>query len=176
MFTSNPEHKKIFGFKPQGSALKGKRSSQPRSIKKKKVATYTKETVCIKFQDQTWLPSTEEQIELARYGLGLKKLVYEADGDAQHIHDIITSNFPVLDSGGGYTLMRLKENSRELVPIDGPDGGMTVPFLKDILRQAKLFVRPLQSDITKEEAEKFCKSAGVSSYNNYVQCNQYVYS
>ena len=30
-----------------------------------------------------------------------------------------------------YTLMRLGEKSRELVQIDGPDGGITIPFLKD---------------------------------------------
>lgn len=151
------EHKRIFGFRPPDSSLKGKNSrAHPRSTKKKKVSTYTKETVCVKFRDQTWLPSTEERIELAKLGLGLKKLTYEADGDAQHIHDTITSNFPVLDSCGGYTLMRLGENSRGLVIIDGPGGGMTIPFLKDILRQAKLFVRPLQCDISVEEAEKFC--------------------
>lgn len=52
--------------------------------------------------------------------------------------------------------MRLAENSRELVCIDGPHGGMTIPFLKDILRQAKLYVRPLQTDITVKEVKKLC--------------------
>ena len=55
--------------------------------------------------------------------------------------------------------MKLAENSRELVSIDGPDGGMTIPFLKDILRQAKLYVRPLQMDITVKEAKKLCRFA-----------------
>ena len=55
--------------------------------------------------------------------------------------------------------MRLAENSRELVSIDGPDGGMTIPFLKDILRQAKLYVRPLQMDITVKEAKKLCTTS-----------------
>lgn len=83
-------------------------------------------------------------------------MTYEADGDAQHLHNVIISHFPVLDSCGGYTLMRLKESSRNLIPIDSPDRGMTIPFLKDILRQAKLFVCPLQCDISAEEAEKYC--------------------
>ena len=48
---------------------------------------------------------------------------------------------------GGYTLMGVSENSRDLVAIEGPDGGVTVPFHKDILRQAKLYIRPLQCDI-----------------------------
>ncbi len=57
----------------------------------------------------------------------------------------------MLEGCGGYTLMRLGENSRELVPIDGPDGGITIPFLKDILR-----VRPLQQDLSIEDAKKLC--------------------
>ena len=47
---------------------------------------------------------------------GLKKLTFNADGDAQHVHNVIISSFSVLDSCGGYTLLRLKENSRKLVP------------------------------------------------------------
>ena len=43
--------------------------------------------------------------------------------------------------------MGVSENSRDLVAIEGPDGGVTVPFHKDILRQAKLYIRPLQYDI-----------------------------
>ena len=90
-------------------------------------------------REQTWLPTTEERIELAKLGLGLKKLTFDADGDAQHIHDIITTAYPMLIACGGYTLMRLAENSRELVSIDGPDGGMTIPFLKDIcVRQSSM--------------------------------------
>lgn len=159
------EHRRIFGFKPPTPSLnKGKRSrSHPYATKKKKVVTFTKETICLKYKDQNWLPSTEERIELAKLGLGLKKIVYQADGDAKHIHEMITSSFPVLESCGGYTLLRLGENSRELIPVDGPDSGMSIPFLKDILRQAKLFVRPLQSDISKEEAARLCSlKEGVS--------------
>ncbi len=122
------------------------------------MSVFTKDCVCLKFQDQTWIPQVQERIELAKLGLGLKKLTFNADGDAQHIHDIITSNFPVLDSCGGYTLLRLKENSRKLVAIDSPDCGITVPFLKDILRQAKLYICPLQCDVLTKEAEKFCSS------------------
>ena len=36
--------------------------------------------------------------------------------------------------------MRTADNSRSLVTIEGPDSGITVAFLKDILRQAKLYV------------------------------------
>ena len=89
----------------------------------------------------------EEKIELAQLNLGLRKLVFNSEGDANHIHDIILEAFPILDDCGGYTLMRVAENSRNLIAIEGPDGGTTVTFLKDILRQAKLYLRPLQCDV-----------------------------
>ncbi len=140
-----------------------KKRGNPYTSKKQEVSIFTKDCVCLKFQDQTtWIPQVQERIELAKLGLGRKKLTFNADGDAQHVHDIIISNFPVLDSYGGYTLLRLKENSRKLVAIDSPDCSITVPFLTDILRQAKLYICPLQ--LTKE-AETFCSSdQSVSCY------------
>lgn len=88
----------------------------------------------------------------------MRKLVFSAEGDAAHIHDVILEAFPILDECGGYT-MRVSENSRDLVGIEGPDGGVTVPFLKDILRQAKLYVRPLQCDIPEEKLKALNKEA-----------------
>ena len=70
--------------------------------------------------------------------------------------------YPVLSECGCYSLMRLAENSRALIRIDAPSGGMTIPFLKDILRQAKLFVRPFQTDISIDEAKKFCSPQEVN--------------
>ena len=60
--------------------------------------------------------------------------------------------------------MRLAENSWELVSIDDPDGGMTIPFLKDILHQAKHYVRSLQMDITVKEAKKLCTTSEMVPY------------
>ena len=41
-----------------------------------------------------------------------------------------------------------------MIEIEGPDSGMTVPFLKDVVNQAKLYIRPLQRDITKKDMKK----------------------
>ena len=141
--TSKPsiynEHRRIFGYQPSKvysskHTIKGKGKE-----KKKAVGTWTKEVICLKNCDQETSPSTEEKIELAQLNLGLRKLVFSAEGDANHVHDVICRSFPILECGG-HTLMRVSENSRDLVAIEGPDGGVTVPFLKDILRQAKLYV------------------------------------
>ena len=70
------------------------------------------------------------------------------------INCVLLTKFPILESCGGYTLMRVAENSHRLVEIEGPDSGMTVAFLKDILNQAKLFIHPLQKDITEEDMKE----------------------
>ena len=65
---------------------------------------------------------------------------------------------------GGYTLMGVSENSRDPVGIKGPDGGITVPFQRDILRQAKLYIRPLQCDIPDEKLKALNKEAKEVNY------------
>ena len=88
-------------------------------------------------------------------GLGLSQAEFRSDGDAKQVHDVIMGMFPVLLSVGGYSLLHLAENSHSMVEIEGPDGGITVPFLKDILHQAKLYVLPLQRDISEEDTKDY---------------------
>ena len=96
-------------------------------------------------------PSLEERMMLAKANLGLKKLTFEGDGDSYHVHTIIMEAFPVLNECGGYSLLRTSDKTRDLLLIDGPEGGIDVYFLRDILRQAKLYVRPLQCNIILEK-------------------------
>ena len=51
----------------------------------------------------------------------------------------------------GYTLLRLAANSTYLFEIEPPKGGMTVRYLRDIIKSAKLFIRYLQADIESNE-------------------------
>ena len=141
--TSIEEHKRLFGFIPS----KGKRPPGRKGKGKRKGATtWKKECICLRHTDQMWKPSSEEKIELARIGLGLAEVVFYSDGDGEHIHSVLLQKCPVFETCGGYTLMRLAENSHNMVEIEGPDSGLSVAYLKDI--HAKLFIRPLQKDIT----------------------------
>ena len=88
-----------------------------------------------------------EKIEFARDGLGLTELSFEHDGISRHIHQVLTEKFPLLESCGRYTLCRLTANFHHLFQIEYPAKGLSVPFLKDILGQAKLYIQPLQCDI-----------------------------
>lgn len=142
------EHRRLFGY--QASKEYSGFSKPPKRSKakgKKKAATWTKDVICFKYCDQDASPTTEEKMELARLNLGPNKLILGAESDASEVFETILAEFPILDDCGGYTLMRVSENSRSLVAIEGPSGGVDVPFLRDILRQAKLYIRPLQCDL-----------------------------
>ena len=147
------EHRRLFNYRYRPS--KDKRP-YPQRKGRRKGATWKKDCICLRDREQSWRPSSEEKIELARMGLGLKVVVFKSDGDAEHIHRALLDTFPVLEECGGYTLLRLAENSHNMVEIEGPEGGMTVSYLKDILNQAKLYVRPLQKDITDEDMKPYC--------------------
>lgn len=146
------EHQRLFGFKP--SKIAASKKSRPTQRKPGK-NTWRKECICLRDREQEAKPSAEEKMELAKMGLGLTEVVFNSNGDAEHIHNRITMKFPVLECCGGYTLLRLGENSRSLVEIETPESGLTVPYLKDILNQAKLYIRPLQIDITDEAMKPY---------------------
>lgn len=164
--TSIEEHKRLFGFKPSkgkrppGKAGKGKRKGPP---------TWKKECICLHFMDQTWKPTSEEKIELAKIGLGLAEVVFQSDGDGAHIHRVLLQKFPVLETCGGYALMRLAENSHNMVEIEGPDSGLSVGYLKDILNHAKLYIRPLQKDISEADMKQYSGPSVVSSLVYFIR-------
>lgn len=146
------EFEKLFGYKPDvSSGRKKKRASNRQSRspvpKCSKVKLWRKETICLRFKDQSKGPDTAEKMRLATVGLGLKELSFHADGNSKHIHDVLLDAFSALNDCGGYTLHRLATNSTDLITIKPPRGGITVKYLKDIVKSAKLFVRPLQADI-----------------------------
>ena len=62
------EHRRIFGYKP----LKGKGPSKKGKSRAAKPKQWRKDCICLCDCEQTWKPSSEEKIELARIGLGLR--------------------------------------------------------------------------------------------------------
>ena len=158
------EHSRLFGYKPS----KGKRLKNVRGTSRRKGSgKWKKDCICLRDKDETRKPSSEKKVELAKMGLGLSEVFFDNDGDAEHIHRVVLTKFPVLESCGGYTLMRLAEKSSRLVEIEGSESGITVPFLKDILNHAKLFIRPLQKDITEEDMKEHLPPLVRGAYTVY---------
>ena len=52
-------------------------------------------------------------------GLGLKVVSFNIDGDADHVHVVLLTAFPVLKKCGGYTLLRLGSGSRSMLKMEG---------------------------------------------------------
>ena len=150
------EHRRLFGFQPSKSYTKKGKGRQkvlqkPQPTKSK----WWRDCICLCETDQTCKPTPEEKMKLAKMGLGLKEIVFDSDGSADHVHEKLLGSYPVLRDCGGYTLLRLGSGSKSLVEIEGPQTGITVPYLKDILNQAKLYIRPLQSDICEDDVDPY---------------------
>ena len=72
-------------------------------------------------------------------------------GDSSDFYDSIIRAYPKLSSGGGFELLRSCDgNIKELAVIPPPSGGYTVSYLKSIMAQAKVYIRPLQRNLSLE--------------------------
>ena len=166
------EHRRLFKFQPSKATKRGKGSGRnvPPKMKRGKrgPSTWKKDCICLSCCDQLSVPNTEERMKLARMGLGLKELTLDVDGGPMHIHETIQAMFPQLEAGGGYSLLRLSESSRDLVEIESPEGGLTVPYLKDIVRQAKLYIRPLQCDIQADVKPTIVQVSQSPAFHEYM--------
>ena len=91
---------------------------------------------------------------MLRAGLGRKQLTLLEHGDSSEFHAEIMTSFPDLKEGGGYELLCLGEcNStarNALQIITPPTGGYTVTYLKEVVRQAKVYIRPVQRNLSLE--------------------------
>ncbi len=66
------------------------------------------------------------------------------------IHFELTEAFPKLKEAGGFEFLRVSDRSRTLEIIPLPPEGYTVSYLKDVVQQAKLYVRPIQKNLSLE--------------------------
>ncbi len=77
----------------------------------------------------------------------MKSLCFLEVAEAEEIKWEILDKFPKLNNAGGFELLRVdgKQRCLEVIPI--PPGGYTVEFLKDVIQQAKVYIRPIQTDL-----------------------------
>lgn len=119
---------------------------------KKKVAIWSHDFVCLARTGQTKTPSAVETAKLMGAGLGRKQLTFIECEDSSDLHEELLSCFPALREAGGYELLRVSVSGRsdelEVVPI--PHQGYTASYLKEVARQPKIYIRPLQWDLSLE--------------------------
>lgn len=158
------EHHRLFGFKSRVSSngsmgqkqlARGRKRSAgvtEEPFHKKKV--WTRDCICLGYHDQEIIPTPEEKMTLAAAGLGLKRLTFLQTGNDAHIRQVIQEAYPKLqESGQSFVLMRPSSSStRSLMIIKPPLNGYTIPYLRDVINQAKIYIRPMEKDI--EDIEK----------------------
>lgn len=107
--------------------------------------------MCLASTTQELLPDGEERAALQIAGLGEKKISLNAFADAQEIYQDLAFHFPKLCDGGGFELLRVPEGGgKQLDVIASPESGYTVSYLRAVVHHAKIFIRPLQKDLSLE--------------------------
>ena len=138
-----------FGFR-RSSGKRSKYASSVPKTKKKRLGTWSHDFVCLWCTTTaTKPPSCLKIADLIRAGLGRKQITL-IDGDGSHeLHREILHTFPRLSEGGGYELLRVAESGqRNLCVIPSPSDGYSVSYLREVLRQAKVYIRPVQNDLS----------------------------
>ena len=134
------EHKRLFKFQPKATVKRSKGNAPVKAKRGRRGPSTWKKCSCLSSCSHLSMPTTEERMELVQMSLGLKELVFDVDGGPIQIRKLIMAEYPQLEAAGGYSLLCLSENSRELVVIETQGGGLTVPYLRDIVQQAKLYI------------------------------------
>ena len=158
------EHRRLFGYQPSVSGVlgSGKRKGKCLSDKgprkrSRPLCTWKKEVACLRFSDTVRVPDTREKMVMAQMGLGFREMIFDLNGDELYLHTELLAEFPALKSTGGYSLLRPNTNSYDLVVIEVPQGkgGINIRYLKDVLRSARLYVRPLQFSIESLDEDEY---------------------
>ena len=154
---ADTELRSLFNWTTASKGRGGKRKGSHRSAggpfrKKAKVVTWTHSWVCLSTTSDDTIPDASDRVTLKLAGLGEKRFTLDCCATAQELYDVLEYQFPKLKDGGGFELLRTGEGgSRELEVVRMPAGGYTTEYLKAVIHNAKLYIRPLQSDLSVEQ-------------------------
>ena len=84
-------------------------------------------------------------------GLGKKNVSCLEDGSADELDMELLTTFPKLEDVGGYELLRIADKGRSLEVNSLPPDGYTASYLKEVVRQAKVYIRPIQRNLATEQ-------------------------
>ena len=119
------------------------------------------------------MPDSEERVTLKMAGIGERRFAVDSTATAQELCDALDSEYPKLSDAGGFELLRAEEGCpKDLTVIPMPNGGYTVEYLKAIVHNAKIYIRPLQTDLSLEPSTSNV-SLGSCTFGNsivYIIC------
>ena len=139
-----------------GSSSRKRRKNNPhnaKNSKKSNVKCLTRKFVCLSDKDQQEVPEREEMRELLVHGLGEIKVAIPEDANEKAVRDKLIETYPKLKNIGGFELMYVETRRKDLNVIPpGPDG-LSMKYLAPFIGQGRIFIRPIQQDISIEEDE-----------------------
>ena len=123
--------------------------SQQKDSKKKKPQLCTFKFVCLSSTNAENPPSSiKERTELCNAGLGDISVKLELNNDHNYLYGKIIECFPKLADAGGFEFLLFQRGG-------GEDGGFhtispphTSKHVKDVSSQSKIYIRPIQKDIS----------------------------
>ena len=140
------ERNKLFNYHTKSKTGSGKGKGSLGKKRKIPLRVWTREFICLARTGDNRPPSSLEAGQLMMAGLGRKSITFFEHGDAADVHDEIMAAFPVLRENG-YELLRAGPKNSNLQLIPPPPGGYYVQYLKEVVRNAKVYIRPLQNDL-----------------------------
>ena len=111
----------------------------------KRFKTWTHTFVCLQDPEDNESPDAADRAKLLLAGLGEKKINLILHSGPEDFKAALMIEFPKLKAGGGFELLRIRPQSRELDLIPIPHGGYTVEYLKAVVQNAKVSVCPIQA-------------------------------
>ena len=152
------EHRRLFSFNGRGrryspfSQAGSSRNWRTSSSRAFKPPTWTRNFVCLASCEATSPPSSKEYLDLRKAGLGEQKITFNISDGPFQVDMKLKETFPKLANSGGYSFMKTQERgSRILLQLNGP---YSVELLKQATGQRKIFVQPLQCDLSMDEVER----------------------
>ena len=125
--------------------------------------SWTHKFICLDKTDSDRVPTTQSaKMVLEEAGLGEKLIeVPDVDCGPDEFNDVVLGAYPKLKEGGGYEMLRCKPASRDLLLI-GPRIASTPKLLKRRVGSGKVYLRPLQRDLSLDIEEDGDDVKGVS--------------
>ena len=140
------ERRELFRPRPYNSSWQGRGRKGP---SKRKITMWHHDFICLASTGQDTPPSPMDRALLMQAGLGLKHLSFPECSNSEMIHQDLVEAFPKLKEAGGFEFLRSSMRSSKILDvIPLPPSGYSVTYLKSIAGQAKIYLRPIQENLS----------------------------
>lgn len=136
--------------------------------------TWTHDFFLLAMSNASITPTFQEANALISAGLGKKRLVFpDKNGDFNHFKEVLEQNFPQFNQNGAFKVLRADRGgaSRPLFPIPLPASGYSIPFLKNCVGSAMIYIRPMQGDLSTQPILSNTTAGGATVTTTCINCH-----